>query len=75
MTAAQHVQMSSLPAIKSSAEVYGKIKAGPLTGVPIAGVRDGFIMSFYSFFAQCLGDQQAALVGQRCFERGEAKNT
>jgi glycerol kinase len=23
----------------------------------------------------CLGDQQAALVGQRCFEEGKAKNT
>lgn len=24
---------------------------------------------------QCLGDQQAALVGQRCFKEGDAKNT
>jgi len=24
---------------------------------------------------QCLGDQQAALVGQQCFRRGEAKST
>ena len=24
---------------------------------------------------QCLGDQQAALVGQRCFSPGDAKNT
>ena len=24
---------------------------------------------------QCLGDQQAALVGQSCFEKGQAKNT
>lgn len=24
---------------------------------------------------QCLGDQQAALVGHMCFARGEAKNT
>lgn len=33
---------------------------GSLEGVPIAG---------------CLGDQQAALVGQKCFEVGDAKNT
>ena len=33
---------------------------GTLAGVPIAGI---------------LGDQQAALVGQACFEPGEAKNT
>lgn len=24
---------------------------------------------------QCLGDQQSALVGQMCFERGQAKST
>lgn len=34
--------------------------AGSLKGVPIAG---------------CLGDQQAALVGQKCFKQGDAKNT
>ena len=33
---------------------------GPLAGVPIAGM---------------LGDQQAALFGQACFEKGDAKNT
>jgi glycerol kinase len=33
---------------------------GSLQGVPIAG---------------CLGDQQAALVGQQCFQVGDAKNT
>ena len=26
-------------------------------------------------YMQCLGDQQAALVGQQCFRRGEAKST
>ena len=26
-------------------------------------------------FPQCIGDQQAALVGQQCFEPGDAKNT
>ena len=49
-----------LPETRSSAEFYGEVKEGPLRGVPIAGI---------------LGDQQAALVGQTCFFRGEAKNT
>ena len=44
----------------SSSEVYGNIHEGSLSGVPIAG---------------CLGDQQAALVGQKCFNAGDAKNT
>ncbi|RSH89383.1 Glycerol kinase [Saitozyma podzolica] len=54
---------SILPRIVSSAEVYGKIHENmdtPLTGVPIAGI---------------VGDQQAALVGNKCLKRGEAKNT
>ncbi|KAG2177874.1 hypothetical protein INT43_003121 [Umbelopsis isabellina] len=49
-----------LPRIVSSSEVYGNIHEGSLSGVPIAG---------------CLGDQQAALVGQKCFQAGDAKNT
>src|SRR2546426_4275301 len=49
-----------LPKICSSSEVYGEVKEGPLSGVPIAGI---------------LGDEQAALVGQTCFRPGEAKNT
>ena len=49
-----------LPQIRSSSEIYGEISTGPLAGVPVAGI---------------LGDQQAALVGQACFQRGEAKNT
>ena len=49
-----------LPRIASSSEVYGQVASGPLAGVPLAGI---------------LGDQQAALVGQTCFARGEAKNT
>ncbi|KAL1892706.1 Glycerol kinase [Ceratocystis pirilliformis] len=44
----------------SSATDYGAIADGPLAGVPIMG---------------CLGDQSAALVGQRGFQRGQAKNT
>jgi len=49
-----------LPEIRSSSEVYGQIKQGPLRAVAVAGI---------------LGDQQAALVGQTCFRSGEAKNT
>ena len=54
------IPRSVLPTIVSSSEVYGQVAGGPLKGVPIAGI---------------LGDQQAALVGQTCFEPGEAKNT
>ncbi len=49
-----------LPQICSSSHFYGQIKLGQLLGVPIAGI---------------LGDQQAALFGQTCFDVGEAKNT
>ena len=49
-----------LPRICSSSEIYGTALFGPVKGVPIAGI---------------LGDQQAALVGQTCFQAGEAKNT
>ena len=48
-----------LPQIRSSAEVYGTAK-GALEGVPVASA---------------LGDQQAALFGQTCFSKGEAKST
>lgn len=56
------VPRSILPKICSSSEIYGKTLAdGPLgAAVPIAGI---------------LGDQQAAMVGQACFERGESKTT
>jgi glycerol kinase len=43
-----------LPSIKSSSEVYGHVSRGALKDVAISG---------------CLGDQQAALVGQRCFSK------
>ena len=49
-----------LPAIRSSSEVYGEATLDAVRGVPVAGI---------------LGDQQAALVGQTCFQAGEAKNT
>jgi glycerol kinase len=48
-----------LPKIVSSSHVYGDIK-DPFGDVPVASA---------------LGDQQAALFGQNCFEVGEAKNT
>ena len=48
-----------LPAIRPSSHVYGEAR-GPLHGVPVAGA---------------LGDQQAALFGQACFDPGEAKCT
>jgi glycerol kinase len=48
-----------LPEIKSSSKVYG-LAQGVLGGVPLAGI---------------LGDQQAALVGQTCFNPGQGKNT
>ncbi len=54
------VPRSVLPRIVASSEVYGTASVGSLAGVDIAGI---------------LGDQQAALVGQACFESGEAKNT
>jgi glycerol kinase len=57
--ASLHIPHAMLPSIKSSSEVYGHGK-GVLDGIPIAGI---------------LGDQQAALVGQNCFEAGQAKNT
>ena len=54
------IPASILPAVKSSSEVYGAISLPALKGVPIAGI---------------LGDQQAALVGQACYQPGEVKNT
>lgn len=48
-----------LPEVRSSGEVYGTANVGGMA-VPIAGIA---------------GDQQAALFGQGCFEKGEAKNT
>jgi glycerol kinase len=53
------IPRACLPQIRSSSEVYGEATDN-LAGVPIAGI---------------LGDQQAALVGQACFQQGEAKNT
>jgi len=49
-----------LPTICSSSEIYGKTKLGFKKEIPISGI---------------LGDQQAALVGQTCFKKGDVKNT
>lgn len=56
------IPLQMLPSICSSSEIYGNsLKSGPFGGsIPVAGD---------------LGDQQAAMVGQACFEVGEAKNT
>ncbi|MEK5109018.1 glycerol kinase GlpK [Cytobacillus sp. FSL K6-0129] len=56
------VPKSMLPEVKSSSEVYvetAKEIFGDIT-IPISGIA---------------GDQQAALFGQACFEKGMAKNT
>ncbi|KAJ3211670.1 hypothetical protein HK099_007950 [Clydaea vesicula] len=54
------IPQNCLPEVRSSSEHYGNICEGILKGIPIAGV---------------LGDQQAALVGQRCLKPGQVKNT
>ena len=56
------VPKAMLPDIKPSSCVYGLTpKSGPFGAeIPVAGI---------------LGDQQAALFGQACYEKGEAKNT
>ncbi|MFI1886387.1 glycerol kinase GlpK [Streptomyces jumonjinensis] len=57
--AAMRVPEAVLPEIRSSAEIYGTAVGG-LAGVPVASA---------------LGDQQAAIFGQACFDPGTAKNT
>ncbi|BFT76004.1 MULTISPECIES: glycerol kinase GlpK [Paenibacillus] len=56
------IPASMLPEVRSSSEVYGHTQENLLFGsaIPIAGAA---------------GDQQAALFGQACFEKGMAKNT
>ena len=54
-----NIPRSMLPEIRPSSTIYGTAK-GVLSGVPVAGI---------------LGDQQAALFGQACYDPGEAKNT
>jgi glycerol kinase len=59
LLAAMDIPRAMLPEIRSSSEIYGRA-TGLLSGVPVAGD---------------LGDQQAALFGQTCFDVGDAKNT
>ncbi len=59
------VPMSALPRATSCSEKYGTIKKGiaglnKLHGIPICGSA---------------GDQQSALLGQACIEKGQSKNT
>jgi len=54
------IPRSMLPEIRSSSEIYGEAEGTAVGGVPVAGI---------------LGDQQAALFGQTCFDPGSAKNT
>ena len=49
-----------LPKICSSSEIYGKTKTAFKKEILISGI---------------LGDQQAALFGQTCFQKGDVKNT
>jgi glycerol kinase len=53
------IPRAMLPEIRSSSEAYGQAR-GAMGGIPVAGD---------------LGDQQAALFGQTCYNPGEAKNT
>ncbi len=55
------VPLQMMPEVRSSSGYYGEINVpGALAGIKIAGVA---------------GDQQAALFGQGCFEKGDTKNT
>ena len=60
-----HIPMSVLPRPVSNSEIYGTVVPGiegleALAGIPVCGAA---------------GDQQSALFGQGCHERGQAKNT
>ncbi|MEG1698406.1 MAG: glycerol kinase GlpK, partial [Oscillospiraceae bacterium] len=54
-----NIPMQMLPKVCSCSEIYGYTNIGG-ANVPIAGIA---------------GDQQAALFGQTCFEKGNVKNT
>ncbi len=56
-----HIPKSMLPTVKPSSCIYGETESSVLGGrIPIAGIA---------------GDQQAALFGQCCFDKGQVKNT
>lgn len=59
------IPMSILPEVRECSEIYGYVSEDvpglkALAGIPISGA---------------IGDQQAALFGQACFNAGQAKNT
>ncbi|KAF8239340.1 glycerol kinase [Tricholoma matsutake] len=54
------LRSSILPKLVPTSEVYGNIAYGALAGVPIGGL---------------VGDQQGALIGNKCLGQGEAKCT
>ncbi len=54
------IPAACLPRVVASAQPIGRIADGPLAGVALCAL---------------LGDQQAALIGQACFEPGQAKVT
>ncbi|NLE36039.1 MAG: glycerol kinase GlpK [Bacteroidales bacterium] len=54
------IPRSILPEVRSSSEVYGMTSGTFTSPLPVAGIA---------------GDQQAALFGQMCVERGMVKNT
>lgn len=53
------VPLAMLPRVTNSSEIYGNVSIQGVD-IPIAGIA---------------GDQQAALFGQACFDKGDAKNT
>jgi glycerol kinase len=55
-----NIPKTMLPSIQPSAGYFGSVSEGVAKNMRITGI---------------LGDQQAALVGQTCFEKGQAKNT
>ncbi|MDQ7850675.1 MAG: glycerol kinase GlpK [Armatimonadota bacterium] len=56
------ISRSCLPAIRPSSDLYGTTRSDGPAGGEVAVCGD-------------LGDQQAALVGQTCYDPGETKNT
>lgn len=60
-----NIPKSMLPEVKNSSEIYGEANLGGVGGM--GGVRVPI--------SAAAGDQHAALFGQACFEKGEAKNT
>jgi glycerol kinase len=60
LCSAMGVPRAMLPRIAPSSEVYGEVRGALAGGVPVASA---------------LGDQQAALFGQACFDPGDAKCT